>query len=109
MYWTWNSGYRFILMDGRVNTTPAEDGDFETLLSIHTGKDYSFRTKEQPYSFTMTKDAMVNMKMRFDVEGFLNNPDDVIDIKVDNQSHGTNEDLANRVSDNAIKSAEIIR
>jgi hypothetical protein len=44
--------------------------------------------------------------LTFDVHGFLASPDDVIDIAVDNQSHGTNEALANRVSDNVIISIE---
>lgn len=107
MYWTWNSGYRFILMDGRTNTDPMVDDVFETLLSIHTGKTYSFRSNELSLNVNAGKDQTVPLNLLFNVETFLSNPDDVIDIAVDNQSHGTNENLANRLSDNAIKSVEI--
>ena len=107
MYWTWNSGYRFILMDGRTNTDPMVDEVFETLLSIHTGKEYSFRSTELALTINAGKDQTIPLKFDFNVAGFLNYPDDVIDIAVDNQSHGTNESLANRLSDNAIKSVEI--
>ena len=107
MYWTWNSGYRFILMDGRTNTDPMVDDVFETLLSIHTGKTYSFRSNGLSLNMNAAKDQTIPLNLKFNIEGFLNYPDDVIDIAVDNQSHGTNENLANRLSDNAIKSVEI--
>jgi len=106
MYWTWNSGYRFILMDGRTNIDPMVDDVFETLLSIHTGKEYSFRSKGLSLNVNAAKDQNIPLKLKFNVEGFLNYPDNVIDIAVDNQSHGTNENLANRLSDNAIMSIE---
>jgi hypothetical protein len=106
MYWTWNSGYRFILMDGRMNRNPMEDGIFETLVSLHTGKDYSFRSTKINQEFNVTKDQTVNLKLRFDVSGFIDNPNDVIDLVVDNQTHGENAPLANRVSDNAIISVK---
>ena len=107
MYWTWNTGYRFVLLDGRVNTNPSVDTDFETLLSIHTGKDYSFRTRSMNINVNAMNDASVSLVMKFDVEAFLAGADDVIDIAVDNQSHGTNESLANRMSDNVISSIVI--
>ncbi|RLD26189.1 MAG: hypothetical protein DRI54_03340 [Bacteroidetes bacterium] len=107
MYWTWNSGYRFILMDGRTNTDPMVDDVFETLLSIHTGKDYSFRGTEASIDLAAPIKKGGKLNFTFDIESFLNHPDDVIDIAIDNQSHGTNASLANRLSDNAIKSVEI--
>lgn len=107
MYWTWNTGYRFVLLDGRINTNPLEDEDFETLLSIHTGKDYSFRTKTINLNYTAIKDNTGGIMMTFNVEDFLAGENDVIDIAVDNQSHGTNEGLANRLSDNVIKAVKV--
>ena len=106
MYWTWNTGYRFVLIDGRCNTDPMIDQDFETLLSIHTGKDYCFRNKSLDLNYTAVKDGSGKITLTFDVHGFLASANDVIDIAIDNQSHGTNEDLANRVSDNVILSIE---
>jgi len=106
MYWTWNTGYRFVLIDGRCNTDPMIDEEFETLLSIHTGKDYCFRNTSRNLNFTAIKDGIGKITLTFDVHGFLASPDDVIDIAIDNQSHGTNEGLANRVSDNVILSIE---
>jgi len=103
MYWTWNTGYRFVLLDGRINTNPTEDEDFETLLSIHTGKDYSYRSKTINLNYTAVKDNSGEILMTFNVEDFLAGETDIIDIAVDNQSHGTNEGLANRLSDNVIK------
>jgi hypothetical protein len=107
MYWTWNSGYRFVLMDGRINTTPQADDEFETLLSIHTGKDYSYRTRTLNLNYNAVKDNAASIVMQFDVAEFLAGENDVIDIAIDNQSHGTNENLANRLSDNAIKAVSI--
>ena len=109
LYWTWNAGYRFILIDGRVNSNPMADNEFETLLSIHTGKDYSFRETEIAQQFKVEKEDTIGLDLRFDVSLFLENPDDVIDLLIDNQSHGENAPLANRVSDNAIKSAQVIQ
>lgn len=107
MYWTWNSGYRFVLLDGRVNTNPTIDDEFETLLSIHTGKDYSFRSKSIAINYVANADGVGSLTLVFEVSKFLAGDDDVIDIAVDNQSHGTNEDLANRLSDNVIKAIVI--
>ena len=107
MYWTWNTGYRFNLIDGRVNTDPNIDESFETLLSIHTGKDYSYRLTTLNHSFNAPKDAKVDVTLRFDVSAFLENPDDVIDLAIDNQTHGENAELSNRVADNGIKSVEV--
>ena len=106
MYWTWNTGYRFVLIDGRCNTDPQVDEEFETLVSIHTGKEYCFRNTSRNLNYTAIKDGTGKITLTFDVHGFLASPDDVIDIAIDNQSHGTNEALANRVSDNVIISIE---
>jgi hypothetical protein len=107
MYWVWNSGYRFILMDGRMNNNPMEDDIFETLISLHTGKDYSLRSTNISQQFNAPKDQTINLNLKFNVSDFLNNPDDFIDLTVDNQTHGENAALANRVSDNAIKSVTV--
>lgn len=107
MYWTWNTGYRFVLLDGRINTNPLENTDFETLLSIHTGKDYSFRSRTHSLNYTAVKDNAGSILMKFNVEGFLAGENDIIDIAVDNQSHGTNEGLANRLSDNVIQAVVV--
>lgn len=100
MYWTWNSGYRFVLIDGRCNTDPTVDDEFETLVSIHTGKDYCYRTKSVPISLNPVEDGLESIQISIDVHGFFSSSEDVIDLAIDNQSHGTNESLANRVSDN---------
>lgn len=107
MYWTWNTGYRFVRIDGRSNTDPAVDDEFETLISIHTGKDYCFRSKAIDISFTAVEAGTNEYTMIIDVQAFLANENDLIDIAVDNQSHGTNEALANRVSDNVKESISI--
>lgn len=107
MYWTWNTGYRFVRIDGRSNTNPDEDDDFETLISIHTGKDYCYRSKSIDLDFVSDKTTSNSIAIIFDVHAFLAGENDVIDVATDNQSHGTNEGLANRVSDN-IKDAIIV-
>jgi hypothetical protein len=107
MYWTWNTGYRFVRLDGRSNTNPEEDDDFETLVSIHTGKDYCFRNKSFPISYTAIEQGEGKIKLVFDVYDFLASEDDIIDIAVDNQSHGTNEGLANRFSDRVLNAVRI--
>lgn len=104
MYWTWNTGYRFVLLDGRSNTNPDIDDEFETLLSIHTGKDYCYRNKSFSLNYTAMEDGEGSIKLFFNVYDFLAAEDDVIDVAVDNQSHGTNEALANRLSDNVVNS-----
>lgn len=100
MYWTWNTGYRFVLIDGRCNTNPDIDDEFETLVSIHTGKDYCYRSKSVPFELNAVNGAADEFTLYVDVHGFFSTIDDTIDLAIDNQSHGTNEPLANRVSDN---------
>ena len=107
MYWTWITGYRFVRIDGRSNTNPDEDEDFETLISIHTGKDYCYRSRSVELDFVADKDAVNTYTMVFDVHAFLAGENDVIDVAIDNQSHGTNEGLANRVSDNILEAITV--
>jgi len=106
MYWTWNTGYRFVLIDGRCNTNPTVDDDFETLVSIHTGKDYCYRSSSKDMSFVAMEEGISTITLTVDVEAFFSSDSDLIDLAVDNQSHGTNESLANRVSDNVIKALD---
>jgi hypothetical protein len=104
MYWTWNSGYRFVLIDGRCNTNPNEDEEFETLVSIHTGKDYCYRTKTVDLDLQGQNGNSMNISFVVDVAKFFTSSNDHIDLAIDNQSHGTNEVLANRISDNILLS-----
>ena len=78
MYWTWAAGYRFILMDGKTDTDL--DEVFETPLSIHTGKDYSYRTRTAGLNYEAQKDGNAVIALNLDVIECLASPTDTIDI-----------------------------
>jgi hypothetical protein len=105
MYWTWAAGYRFVIFDGKYDvdansTEPLIDG-----FSFHTGKDESYRTKVwNNISFEIAPNQQTDIHIDMAVDRFYYSSTDTVDIAIDNQSHGTNQTLSDRISDNIIQS-----
>lgn len=100
MYWTWQTGYRFVIFDGKYDTDPDGTGLLIPGYSFHTGKDESYRNVVFPNaSFTVEANKQNTVYLDLHVDRFYYSETDTIDLAVHNQSHGSNQELSDRVSD----------
>ena len=104
MYWTWASRYRFLIYEGRVDST--QSNNFNHLLVYHTGTDALYRELPTlPVDITVTEYGQQVIDVSFDVQNVLYNPNDPIDIFLDDATHTMdNMDLARRITENAVAS-----
>jgi hypothetical protein len=103
MYWAWASGYRFVIFDGKYDTDESGTGPLLNGYSIHTGMDESYGVKEiNDISFNIMANATNHLYLDVAVDKFYYLDSDIIDLAVDNQSHGSNQDLSNRLTTNIL-------
>lgn len=107
MYWTWASKYRFMIYEGKADST--QQGNYNHLLVYHTGLDTLFRDMGTfPISLAVTDGSKHTLDITFDLLNVLYNPNDPIDIFVDDATHTMdNLDLARRITDNAVASFKV--
>ena len=105
-YWTWATGYRFVMLDGRYDTDPNGTGTPMSLFSIHTGMAPCYRVRDLDFAapFTVEGGDTTDLILRFPADKFFHNPIDTIDLAVDHQAHGDNMPLALRFTDNVLNS-----
>lgn len=106
MSWSWLTGYKFVLLDGRFNTDPASTGDLPGLLAIHTGQDtcYAEVGLFPPASFVTSIDSTTNFTIHVGVDQFLHSPVESIDLGTENQANGSNVPLAMKMTRNIVRS-----
>ena len=94
MHWSWNSGYRFMRIDGKVDTNG--DGQMDESLAFHLGTDPML----QEVQYAVHKDVETGENMlhfEFDLARLFAG----IDLSVDYSTHTNNNiPLAERVRDN---------
>jgi hypothetical protein len=105
-YWTWATGYRFVMLDGRYDTDPNGTGTPMSLFSIHTGMAPCYRVRDLDFAAPLTVEGgdTTDLILRFAADKFFHNPIDTIDLAVDHQAHGDNMPLALRFTDNVLNS-----
>lgn len=73
MSWNWNSGYKFLRIDGQVDT----DGDdliseSDSLFLLHIGLDDYLKTVSLPLNYEAEEDAEDNLNITVDMGALLN-------------------------------------
>jgi len=108
-YWTWATGYRFVMFDGRYDTDPDGTGAPLSLFSIHTGMApcYQVRDMDLATPFVVEPGDTTDLVLQLAVERFFTSATDTIDLAVDNQSHGENMPLALRFTENVLNSITV--
>jgi len=94
MHWNWNTGYKFLRIDGLVDTNG--DGTFETAVQYHIRSDAYYKELEsqQQVSIEGENDTIT---LRFDIAGLFKD----IDISNGLSTHvGDNKELADKLLDN---------
>ena len=93
MYWNWNNGYRFLIYEGRLDTTPTIPGDVPAFFSIHMGKDTLYTTiqVDMPMSINSTETRVFNLD--WDLSKTIYTSTDTLNLRspLESQFHG--EDL----------------
>ncbi|MBV6406306.1 MAG: hypothetical protein IT228_03200 [Flavobacteriales bacterium] len=108
-YWTWATGYRFVLFDGRYDTDPNGTGTPANMFSFETGMDPCYRVDDLvlPAPLTVQGGDTTDLVLRLEVDRFFHNALDTIDLATDNQTHGDNLPLAMRFTDNVLGSITV--
>lgn len=106
MHWSWASGYKFVHFDGRFNPDPSSTAPLLSPFSVHTGMDTCYTTLElfPALPFSTKNGEVAEVTLRVKVDGFLQTPQETIDVITENSAHGTNYPLALKLTRNVKRS-----
>jgi hypothetical protein len=94
MHWDWNSGYLFMKLEGRVDTTGT--GLPGTEFFYHIGMDAMKRSIDIPVRFTIGKKSTTAVRLKFDLAVLLAG----VDMRSEILTHSfDNQILATRIAD----------
>lgn len=108
MYWSWNSGYKFIQLEGRADLSGTEGASLDHPISYHTGLEANreFVALPEPLAASCERYDLV---VTIDVSQWWNGPAD-LDMETQNQTHTTDEpQTAAAFSDNFVASLMIVQ
>jgi len=94
MAWDWNTGYKFILLEGKVETDTDPIG-----LVYHVGTDANYRTisLSLPQTLTVQKDLTSTIQVEAEVSEIMDNPN-VMDLQQNNVIMF--QDISSKVAEN---------
>jgi len=68
MNWNWQGGYRFVRIDGRIDSDASGDvSDEDDAFEMHVGLDDYYRTVEIPYEFEAIAGDEINLSLVVDL------------------------------------------
>lgn len=114
MHWSWAAGYRFMVVEGRIDSSLTADGlEIAKPLVYHTGLGALYRTVEYTlpeHGFTIGGDGESQFVIEMDINRFFYNDTDTLDMVNQNISHtmpmGSEEfGIAKTITDNLVGQA----
>ena len=101
-HWDWNSGYRFVMIEGKMDTTTNSSGTLSHGFSYHVGFDTLARQKSFNTCFSLIQGTEYDMNLVVDLDKAFYNSGDTIDVINDNFTHSTGSQfsLAEKIADN---------
>ncbi|NND93650.1 MAG: hypothetical protein HKN45_02230 [Flavobacteriales bacterium] len=98
MYWAWATGYRFLIYEGRLDTTPQNPNDIPSFYSIHLGKDTLYTQIEVDFPFTVNDDDTRSFKIDWDLSRCIYDNTDTLNLRdpLESQFHGEDNELGFR-------------
>ena len=100
-YWSWASGYKFIVIEGVIDTSAALTGTMDFPFEFHIGSNNLIRDVEVNSAFNIADGESYTFDMMVNVKNFFNG----IDLGSDNITHTMdNMPLAVSVADNIVNS-----
>ncbi|HLW30262.1 MAG TPA: MbnP family protein [Brumimicrobium sp.] len=104
MHWGWNTGYIFVMIEGKADTTAAQDGSL-TSFAYHIGNDQLTRNVSfTDMQWNKINDQLFETNIHLDLYKVFDGEQNDIDIKTDRTSH-TNPDqiqLSEKIMNNFI-------
>lgn len=106
-YWTWNSGYIFLKIDGQFDSSATADGiSMDGSLTYHTGLDTLIREVTFPFGgqnkeITLSDSPTESLNFTLDINKLFYFEADTLDMMTSNLTHTTNDfDLATSITKN---------
>jgi hypothetical protein len=97
-YWSWNSGYRFVMFEGRADTTDDGQANFDLDLAYHLGLDEFYMPMEyvgQDHNFVVQQGQETQFVCNIDLQNWFDNgfqnEEDIHIKKGENLTHTTGE------------------
>lgn len=92
MYWTWNTGYIFFKIEGKIDTSGIENTPLNNNWFYHIGLDTLYTYKKWDINFVYAEKTTKTIVFTIDLNLFLNgNNTNPIDIKAQPFSHTTDQ------------------
>jgi hypothetical protein len=105
-YWTWATGYRYVVFEGRYDTDPASTTPLIEAYAIHPGMGPSYVEFDlvPADGITITAGNTTEILVRVAVDRFFHSDTEQIDLETENTAHGNNVPLQVKFVNNVVKS-----
>lgn len=109
-YWTWATGYRFVMFEGRYDTDPNSTDPLVTAYAIHPGtaSNYLPFALALPGGLELMAGDTADVTIRVAVDQFFYSATDSIDLATENTAHGSNHTLQMKLMRNVVKSFTVL-
>ncbi|MCU0318634.1 MAG: hypothetical protein MUE88_00935 [Flavobacteriales bacterium] len=101
-YWTWATGYRFAMFEGRYDLDPASTAPLVNAFVFHPGREFCYLplTFAPSGGVTVEPGDTTEVRVVVDVEKFFHSSAGQIDLATENQDHGGVPALALKMATN---------
>ena len=105
-YWTWASKYKFFMLEGRVDTSGAQDPD--VIFSYHSGFDSLYKEITIPIEDLFVTSDGDSLILEFDLGTAINGDYGVVDFVDESFSHSESDfEIVERISNNLVNAFSI--
>ena len=105
-YWTWASKYKFFMLEGRVDTSGAQNPD--VIFSYHSGFDSLYREVTIPIQDLFVTSEGDSLVLEFDLGTAINGDFGVVDFVDESFSHSESDfEIVERMSNNLVNAFSI--
>jgi hypothetical protein len=108
-YWTWATGYRFLMIEGRYDLDPQSTAPLIASYALHPGMEPCYLPMEFVPSegIRIIAGTTTEVIVKVAVDRFFHSPTGNIDLATENAAHGNNLPLAIKLSENAVQSMSV--
>ena len=90
MHWDWNPGYIFMKVEAKVDTTADAIENFDHFVIFHIGTDAFIQPISLPsITWTASGTGLYTLPLKLDMQKFLQNGPQTIDLKTEYSSHSS--------------------
>ena len=94
MFWTWSSGYIFVVIEGQYDTDSTATTVPTTNFSYHLGKDAFLKWNSNNVNFSITESLTTEVNYALNMESFFYDATDTLDIDANPIIHSMASQLA---------------